>query len=410
MSGRRILACLLLWGLLPPAALAGEAADLRDSLSKAMRPAGASSGAFVRDATAREQLYSKRGREPRILASNTKLFTTAATLARFDARETLPTVVLGRGSLSEESAWRGDLYLRGGGDPTFGSWFPRRVGSEARVGSLARRVAQAGVKRVRGGIVGDESRFDSLRGGPASGYSTSIHIGPLSALTYNQGERSEERAGFQADPPDFAATRLTRELEDHGVQVRDGPRVGTAPAGSEMLASVESPSIAGLVELTNKSSRSLFAELLSKGLGARVRGDGSTAAGSRAATDYARALGADSRLVDGSGLSRANQASPRDVVQLLHRQAAAPHFQAFFDSLPVAGEDGTLADRMRESTAQGRCSAKTGTLTGVSNLSGYCESRSGHRLVFSYLMNGVDTSRARELQDRMANALARYRG
>jgi D-alanyl-D-alanine carboxypeptidase/D-alanyl-D-alanine-endopeptidase (penicillin-binding protein 4) len=411
MSWRRILpASLLSWALLSPVALAGEAASLRDSLSEAMGSAGDSSGAFVRDLTAREKLYSKRGDERRVLASNAKLFTTAATLAGFGPEERVRTAALSEGSPSADGVVQGDLYLRGGGDPTFGSWFPRRVGSEARVGKLARRVADDGVRRVRGGVVGDESLYDSLRGGPASGYATSIHVGPLSALTFNQGQRGEKGSAFQSNPPEFAAKRFAHELEDRGVSLRDDPRVGATPAEAERLASVESPRMAQLVLLTNKSSRNLFAELLTKALGVRARGEGSTAAGSKAVIDYSRTLGADPRLVDGSGLSRDNTASPRDTVQLLRRQAKAAHDQDFFDSLPIAGVDGTIADRMRDDPAEGRCSAKTGTLPGVSTLSGYCESRSGHRLAFSYLMNDVDTSRARELQDRMANALARYRG
>jgi D-alanyl-D-alanine carboxypeptidase/D-alanyl-D-alanine-endopeptidase (penicillin-binding protein 4) len=83
---------------------------------------------------------------------------------------------------------------------------------------------------------------------------------------------------------------------------------------------------------------------------------------------------------------------------------------AFDRALPVAGRDGTLDDRMNSGPARGRCRAKTGTIAGVSTLSGYCRARSGDRLVFSFLMNGVSTSGARRLQDRMAQALARYNG
>ena len=73
----------------------------------------------------------------------------------------------------------------------------------------------------------------------------------------------------------------------------------------------------------------------------------------------------------------------------------------------MAGQSGTLVDRMRRGAARGRCHAKTGTISGVSALSGYCESRGGDTYVFSFLMNGVNVYGARRLQDRMANALAR---
>jgi D-alanyl-D-alanine carboxypeptidase/D-alanyl-D-alanine-endopeptidase (penicillin-binding protein 4) len=85
-------------------------------------------------------------------------------------------------------------------------------------------------------------------------------------------------------------------------------------------------------------------------------------------------------------------------------------FTAFEASLAVAGRDGTLSNRMNGDPAEGRCRGKTGTISGVSALSGYCESRSGDTLVFSILMNSASVTTARRIQDRMANAMARYRG
>jgi D-alanyl-D-alanine carboxypeptidase/D-alanyl-D-alanine-endopeptidase (penicillin-binding protein 4) len=83
--------------------------------------------------------------------------------------------------------------------------------------------------------------------------------------------------------------------------------------------------------------------------------------------------------------------------------------RAFKRSLPKAGKQGTLAGRMRGTAAEGRCRAKTGTISGVSALSGYCRSK-GPAMAFSILMNGVDTTRARQLQDRIAALIARYNG
>jgi D-alanyl-D-alanine carboxypeptidase/D-alanyl-D-alanine-endopeptidase (penicillin-binding protein 4) len=85
-------------------------------------------------------------------------------------------------------------------------------------------------------------------------------------------------------------------------------------------------------------------------------------------------------------------------------------FTALYDSLPIAGRDGTLDNRMRHGRARGRCHAKTGTLTGVSALSGYCRTRGGRTVVFSILMNRVNVTGARRIQDRMAQALAGWRG
>jgi D-alanyl-D-alanine carboxypeptidase/D-alanyl-D-alanine-endopeptidase (penicillin-binding protein 4) len=125
---------------------------------------------------------------------------------------------------------------------------------------------------------------------------------------------------------------------------------------------------------------------------------------------YARSLGVTVQLVDGSGLSRADRAAPREVVRMLGTLRNQRGFPAFYASLPIAGRDGTLADRMRSGPARGRCHAKTGTLTGVSALSGYCTTRSGRTLAFSVLMNNANIYTARSIQDRVAQALAGYRG
>lgn len=410
-AGATLLAAVVALAALAPAAAAGpQERKLRTALSKAMRSAGGGSGAYVWNLAEAGRLFRKRGSERRILASNTKLFTTAAVLDRFGSSARLRTSVHGEGLLDPAGTWRGDLYLVGGGDPTFGSAsFARANGGRASAQLLATRIEQAGVTRVSGRVWGDESRYDSRRGGPASGFATSIYVGPLSALSFNRGFGS---SGFQRDPPTFAARRLTKALERRGVPVAGAPRAGVRPSGTTAIASVLSPDMAELAARTNKPSDNFFAELLLKELSAGQL-QGTTARGSRRAERFAASLGSTAQLVDGSGLSRRNRAAPREVVDLLRGLAsrrAFVEFPAFRASLAVAGRDGTLASRMRGRAAAGRCRAKTGTLYDVSALSGYCDSRGGDRVAFSFLMNGVDVSRARDLQDRMANALARYRG
>jgi D-alanyl-D-alanine carboxypeptidase/D-alanyl-D-alanine-endopeptidase (penicillin-binding protein 4) len=125
---------------------------------------------------------------------------------------------------------------------------------------------------------------------------------------------------------------------------------------------------------------------------------------------YARSLGATVKLVDGSGLSRSDRAAPREVAHLLDALRDKPGFPMLYKSLPIAGRDGTLATRMRSGPAHGHCRAKTGTLTGVSALSGYCVTRSHRMLVFSVLMNNANVYTARSIQDRVAQALAGWRG
>jgi D-alanyl-D-alanine carboxypeptidase/D-alanyl-D-alanine-endopeptidase (penicillin-binding protein 4) len=406
---RRIaLIALAVLAVAPATAAAQD--TLVKNLTHKMRAAGAGSGAYVVNLTDGETVFGWRENRARILASNTKLFTTAAALARFGTEGTLGTEVRGVGELDEEGVYRGDLYLRGGGDPTFGTrTFTRNYGSGATVEQLAALLEEAGIARVTGRVFGDESRFDSLRGGPESGYSTSIWVGPLSALAFNRGLGSESGSSFQTNPPLFAAARLDSALEARGVRVRLKPRPGVTPADAEILASVDSPPMASLIRLTNKPSDNYFAEMLLKAIALQARGRGSTRAGARLAAGYAKRLGSGARLADGSGLSRADRSSPRQVVTLLselYQLDQDEYAQDFFDSLPIAGRDGTLATRMRSGPARSRCHAKTGTLSNVSALSGYCLARSGDVYVFSFLMNYVYPPGARGLQDSMAQALA----
>jgi serine-type D-Ala-D-Ala carboxypeptidase/endopeptidase (penicillin-binding protein 4) len=383
-------------------AQAGAAADpaLVSKLARYMRGAGSYSGAYVVNLTDQETVFRWRQSTPRILASNTKLFSTATALARFGTEGTLGTEVLGSGTVDVDGVWRGDLYLRGGGDPTFGSrsFIRTKYGDGATVEDLALALDEAGIQRVTGRIRGDESAFDPLRGGPDSGYAVSRWVEPLSALSYNRG--------LGPNPALFAAAQLDAALERRGIRVRTAPRTGVAPAGAEVLASVNSPPMSDLVRMTNKPSDNFFAEMLLKGIARQANGRGTTAGGARIVADFARELGAPARLVDGSGLSRLNRATPRRVVRFLAGMTGRDEFDAWYASLPIAGRDGTLAKRMGTGAARRRCHAKTGTLSNVSALSGYCEARSGDLYAFSILMNGVYPSGARALQDRMAHALA----
>jgi serine-type D-Ala-D-Ala carboxypeptidase/endopeptidase (penicillin-binding protein 4) len=396
----------------PAAAAPAADAALGRALAAQMRFAGPSSGAFVVNASEGRTVLRWRQHTGRVLASNTKLFTTSAALARFGTEGRLATEVRGAGRLDQDGTWRGDLYLRGGGDPSFGSarFVRRAYGSGSTVEALAAEVDEAGIQRVTGRVYGDESRFDALRGGPASGYGTSVWVGPLSALSFNRGLASERGFSFQRTPPSFAAARLDAALERRGIRVAQAPRARATPSGTTLMATVESPPMARLAALTNKPSDNFFAEMLLKGLGLQATGRGTTARGARVATGFARGLGSNARVVDGSGLSYSNRSTPYRVTRLLTALMARDEFEEFSASLAVAGRDGTLAPRMRRGPARGRCRAKTGTLTAVSALSGYCRSRSGDTYAFSILMNGVSISGARRLQDRMAQAMAGTRG
>ncbi|MFL5885422.1 MAG: D-alanyl-D-alanine carboxypeptidase/D-alanyl-D-alanine-endopeptidase [Thermoleophilaceae bacterium] len=421
------LACLIL-ALLAPSAAAQTA--LQRVLTSAMRSAGGASGAYAIDVTHHSELFSWNASSRRILASNTKLFTLSAVLDRFGAEATLPTRVYAGGPIDSAGVLNGNLYLRGSGDPTFGdtSFVSGHTGGSATVENLAKAVAAAGITQVNGHVVGDESVFDGLRGGPDSGFGVSFYVGPLSALAFDRGLANSRGTAFQSNPPKFAAGKLDAALGKEGVRVRRSASTGTTPEGATFVAEVDSPPMSRLAALTAKESDNYFAEMLEKDLAAGPQpvlpppvpgqppkgfeppaaSPATTTKGARAAIGFAKTVGARARLVDGSGLDRLDQASPHDVATLLDRIQTRPWFQNLFDALPVAGRDGTLHDRMRHGPARGNCHAKTGTLSNVSALSGYCQSRAGDTVVFSILMNRVSPIRARKQQDRIAAALVQY--
>jgi D-alanyl-D-alanine carboxypeptidase/D-alanyl-D-alanine-endopeptidase (penicillin-binding protein 4) len=396
-----LLTVLLVLALALPAAAqaAGTPAGLRAALAQQMRSAGAGSGAWVSDGS-RGAVFGWRSGTRRVPASVQKLVTTAAILDRLGPEARFETAVLSDGPVAEGSL-DGDLYLRGTGDPSFGTTALRR---------LAQRVGETGVEQVAGRVYGDETYFDSRRGGPASRFGISPYVGPLSALAFNHGSLLPLAHGWQSNPPGFAADRLRVALRREQVDVERRGRPGRTPAGATTLATVASPPLDALVRHTNHMSDNYYAETLLKGLGARSGKAGSTAAGARVAARFGRELGFRARIVDGSGLSRGNLLSPRGAGRLLVEAQDEPWFDAFYRSLPLAGRSGTLRKRMRGTAASGRCRAKTGTLSGVSALAGYCRTRGGRRAAFAVLMNAVNVWTARRVQDRIAAAIAGYTG
>jgi serine-type D-Ala-D-Ala carboxypeptidase/endopeptidase (penicillin-binding protein 4) len=395
-----VAVALMLLCLLPSLAVAASTPDgLRVALAKQWRGAGAGSGAWIHDGDGRALFEWKAGTR-RAPASVQKLVTTAAALDRLGEDARFETAVLADGPVTD-GVLAGNMYLRGTGDPTFGTSAMRRLASE---------VADTGLGEVQGRVYGDETFFDRRRGGPASGFRTSPYVGPLSALAFNRGSLLPLARGWQSNPAVFAAERMRVILRGADVDVARHGRAGQAPAAGTTVAAIESPPLAALVRHTNQVSDNYYAEMLLKGLGARSGESGSTAAGARIAGRFAREQGFTVRAVDGSGLSRANSVSPQGVGRLLLEAQEEPWFDAFYRSLPLAGKSGTLHKRMRGTPASGNCRAKTGTLAGVSGLAGYCKSRSGKRLVFSLLMNGVNVWSARRIQDRVAAELARYTG
>jgi serine-type D-Ala-D-Ala carboxypeptidase/endopeptidase (penicillin-binding protein 4) len=383
-----------------------ERGELHDELVAALAADGSAGGAWVFDteaAAADGLLFRENGSRELIPASNQKLFVTAALLAELGPTARLETRVYARGKLRGGAVVRGDLVLVGDGDPAFGTGRFARANDQpaTRVSELARNIASAGVKRIRGRILADDTIFDrERRAGP--------DLSPLSGLSFNNGYEGDD---YARAPELVAAKGLKSALRKRGVRVKG--QVGRAnlpdrALAAKPLASIASPTIATLIEETNVPSNNFFAEMLLKRLGATSGRKGTRRRGNNKVEAFAESVGTGLQAVDGSGLSRKNRVSPEQVGKLLVAMAAdEENAAAFRDSLPVAGREGTVADRMRGTAAEGNCQTKTGTLSGVSALSGYCDA-GGHTIVFSALMNDANVDAARSAQDRIAAAVARY--
>jgi D-alanyl-D-alanine carboxypeptidase/D-alanyl-D-alanine-endopeptidase (penicillin-binding protein 4) len=374
---------------------------------------GSASGLLVVDAESEQVLCAKAPGRSRPLASNMKLFTTATALSKLGPEHRIPTKVFRDGPVDAKGVLHGSLYLQGGGDPALGtpSFYNAYFGGlGTNVFALTPQIKAAGIKSITGRLYADDTIFDRRRGVLDSGYATSPYIGPLSGLAFNSGFRgSTSASGFSSNPAKLAAKKLVRSLQRAGVRVPPQIALRPTPPDAERVALVQSPSLDRIADLTNVYSNNYFAEMLIKLLGARFGGAGTTAAGADVIESFSRNLGSTVQAADGSGLTRSNRASPREVIDLLLGMQEDDAGEEFIQDLALTGLEGTVASRTEGTAAYGRCRTKTGTISGVSNLSGYCFNKSGRVMAFSILMASVgNLSAAHYAQDRIAGAVAGY--
>jgi D-alanyl-D-alanine carboxypeptidase/D-alanyl-D-alanine-endopeptidase (penicillin-binding protein 4) len=287
--------------------------------------------------------------------------------------------------------------LVGHGDPTL---------SSADLAALAKQIRAAGIRRVTGSILGDESYFDARRTAP--GWKAGFYINespPLSALTV---DRDSYAGRIWRNPALGAATAFRGALRRVGVYVVGAAGTGVAPADGLGLASVESQPLATILRWMDRVSDNFTAELLLKQVGTLVADQGTTANGAAYVAQALSGAGvplAGVRIVDGSGLSVLDRVTARELAGILEAAWSDPDIgPVLLSSLAVAGVNGTLSDRMRRAPARGNVVAKTGTTSWASALSGYVR----RRYVFSVLQNGnpVSSFWARRAQDRFATVLA----
>lgn len=457
----------------PVAAPAGDAARVAAALGKlvaAPQLAGGRVGAIVVDAGSGATLAAHGADLGYATASNMKVVSAAVALAALGPTATTRTELSLFGVVAGGEL-RGELVLRGGGDPTFGEDDGRALAA------FAAAVRQRGIQRVVGRVRGDGSwqgdetlglgwQWDYLEADYAAPFGGLCCAGNVVTLTVAPGaegrptvvadlpsvalvaEVEQVAAGQEtaltvqrplgsmvvrvrgriaadakpralrvavADPAAAAAERLTVALQQAGVELvaAEVPE----SAAEEVLATHVSPPLASIVVPLLRDSNNLYAEQVWR-WAARLRtGDGSTAAAERHAKAVLAELGVPTDgmvLADGSGLSRRNLVQPRQLAALLVAAQRSPWRDAFVAGLPVAGRSGTLRNRFADGPANGRVAAKTGYIARVAGLSGYVPRADPNAppLVFSLLLNDYTCANgeARAAMDAFVQELAAIAG
>lgn len=407
-----------------------------------------------------------------IPASNNKIFTAIWALDVLGPDFRFHTDLLIAGEIDDRGVLRGDVVLRGSGDPGFGyPDFTRDPMVPLR--TMAQQLHARGVRVVEGGVIGDPFAFDTVLVGPAwpgdTGGGSAAYAPRVSGLAFQRNMvwveaipsprgvqirlepavdavpvvstvrtggnrawavrhpdqdtirvrgavsgRGPHRYGIGvSDPALVAAAALRLALQEAGIQVRGPARVGPTPAGAEGIHRHVSMPLAALIPKLNQESDNFFAEHLWKAAARRAVGVGSYSRGGPAsALHFMQQAGVPAGELyqfDGSGLSSHSRASANALVRTLVYAHQAPWSELFHNSLAVAADrSGTMRRLYRNTAAAGNLHAKTGYIRGVRTLSGYVRAANGELIAFSFLYNGGNTNGARAVQEQLGVLLADY--
>jgi D-alanyl-D-alanine carboxypeptidase/D-alanyl-D-alanine-endopeptidase (penicillin-binding protein 4) len=423
--------------------------------------------AVVRAPATGEQLYERNGGKLMMPASNMKIVTMAAA-AQSLGWEAHFTTILETSAPIDAGILRGDLYVRGGGDPSINT---RGGRGAALFAEWASALSAAGITRIDGRIVGDDNLFDDeglgagwswddlqygyaapvgalqynedvadlvVTPGPVAGTPGVVTLSPGSGLTLSNktttaAAGAPETIGYRRlldrpvlevfgvvplrSPADSASSQvptaarqvavinptvyfvqsLKNALVAHGIEVTgdavdiDDLPAPPSPLDRRTLVRSESPPLREIGSVMMKVSQNLYADTLLKALGAAVNGKGAVAGGRDAVLAVLRDWKIDEHslvMADGSGLSRYNYVTADFITDLLERMYSDPrHRDPFMATLAVAGKEGTVANRLRKTRAEGNARVKTGSISNMRALSGYVQTRDGETLAFSIIAN-----------------------
>ncbi len=371
-----------------------------------------------------EEIYAENPSLPLVPASAQKILTAFGAYTILGGGHTFETAIVSDAPIVD-GVVDGNIYLVGGGDPLvatedYAARYEQQPHFRTAIEELADAVVAAQITEINGAVIGDETRYDTERYVPEwpSRFTNESQnqTGPLSALTVNDGfvrydpNPAPSLATASTEPAAFAASFFDDLLEERGVIIRQSAAAGEAPVGARTVASIVSDPVSVVTNQMVDISDNMGAELLLKEIGYSATGLGTTDDGAVAIENALRSAGftvAETDIVDGSGLASENRVTCRLLAEVLDADESAP----ILDGLAIAGQTGTLTERMVGTEAEGKVRAKTGRLNEVGALAGTAEALDGSTLTFAWIVNTTDLYPVEEMtaaQDAVALELVAY--
>jgi len=376
-------------------------------------PANTISGILIYNPLMQDTVFALNESTPMTPASLTKLFTTSTSLGIMGGDHKLSTKLLSDDNNFKDGVLNGNLYLKGFGNSLF---------TDSDLEYFVNELIKKGITVITGSVIGDDTYFDDIyiREDWIEGEGANVRLPPISALVLDRNRttvRKKIRRRYRYisenvnDPPIFASNRLTAKLKISGIEVKGKSVKGKSPSNVYLLAEKNVP-LKELIALVNKHSDNFLAECLFKTLGAEASGvQGNSFFSQQAIQKFLNdnsIFSAGTEIVDGSGISRSDQATPLAINGVLEKMYFdLVHFDDFYNSLSIAGVDGTLRGRMMNTSAGNNFRGKTGTLNGVSGLAGYLTTTEGEDIIVTIIFefNRGGSGYYRDVQDQIVELL-----
>ena len=380
-------------------------------------PAGTRMAILIYNPLTQDTIVSINPTQTMIPASNTKLFTSATALELMGGEYLISTKVYSPNENLSDGKIDGNIYIKGFGNPTF---------TEDDLGDLVDQLYELGIREITGNVVGDDTYFDDVysRDDWISDERANVHLPPISAIVIDRNRtivRKKRKGRYRnyfvnvENPPLYIAKKFIEKLKSAGINVTGDAISATTPDNAIPLIDVSIP-LNELIQLINKHSDNFYAECLFKNLGAVYSGkQGNSFFSTQAILNYIEDSGiyaTGTKIVDGSGISRFDQVTAGALVGLLEKMYfSINQFEDFYNSLSIAGVDGTLQKRMIGTNAENNFRGKTGTLDGVSSISGYVTNGDDDDIIVCMMFefNKGGASKYKSIQDRIIETLASWK-